>query len=57
MYSFFSFVFQALLAISIPLIIGMLISRIAGLIRSKIFRFTDIFKYILKSMKKHNLKS
>ncbi|MBL4933263.1 hypothetical protein [Clostridium paridis] len=57
MYSFFSTIFQVLLAISIPLVIGMLISRLAGFIGSKIFRFTDIYKYILKSMRKHNIKS
>ncbi|WP_238883822.1 hypothetical protein [Clostridium sp. YIM B02551] len=57
MYSFFSTIFQILLVISIPLVIGMLISRLAGFIGSKIFRFTDIYNYILKSMRKHNTKS
>lgn len=44
---------NAVLGISIVLLIGALLSRFAGFIGSKIFRFTDIYKYLLKFFKKH----
>lgn len=43
-------------AIAIYIVVGILISRLAGLIGLRIFRFSDIYKFFLKLLKKTKVK-
>lgn len=44
-----------IIAIAMFIVFGILISRISAFVGTKIFRFSDIFKYLIKLFKKEKI--